>query len=371
MAVVPDGRLWLVEPWFAAPGHPAQTLRSTAAALSGVPGLTCLVPRCATSLDPVLASISAHATVVRYRTPSSWLPLATAFSLCALRDQTRRDDVVLFLDAHLVALAALWGLLGPRIAPHRLGVLYLGGPERIAGNGPAIVAVRRFLQRPFVRLLLRTDELAEAWAAALPAEVRGNVGTLPTLEIPAADERVPPRLPGGPARFLVVGQVRTGKGLERLVPLFRSRPDLGTLTVAGAFASDTMRSALPELKGFPGLREGYLNEADLLATVADHDYLLMLYEGWDHRMEAATLFLAARVGRPVVAFDAGWCGRMLRTYRCGVAMPTAVGDLGAAIEGFPVPGSAGYAEMVAGMALFRDAHLPDRLRQRFLATMFG
>lgn len=369
MAVAPGARFWLVEPWFAAPGHPAQTLRSTADALSGVPGLTCLVPRGAPRLDSVIASIAAHATVARYRTPSQWLPLSTVFGLLALRDQIRRDDVVLFLDAHLVALASLWGLLGPRIAPRRVGVLYLGGPERIAGNAPAMAAVRRFVERPFVRLLLRTEELAEAWAAALPPAVRGNVGTLPTLEIPTAEERVPLRPPGGPSRFLVVGQIRTGKGLERLVPLFRSRPDLGTLTVAGAFASDAMRAALPELKGFAGLREGYLAEADLLAKVADHDYLLMLYEGWDHRMEAATLFLAARVGRPVVAFDAGWCGRMLRTYGCGVPIPIGVAELGAAIQALPAPGSPEYAAMIGGMARFRDAHLPDRLRPRFLATM--
>lgn len=363
-------RLWLVEPWFSAPGHPAQTLRSTVEALSGASSMTCVVPRCEPSFEPTLTAIAAHAEVLRYRTPSQWLPAATAFSLPALRRRIGDHDAILFLDAHLVTLAALWGVFASKVAPARLAVLYLRGPERIAAHGMAMSTVRRFVDRPFVRLLLRTEELAEAWAAVLPPSARRNLGTLPTLEIPPVDERVEPRRDDSSRRFLVIGQLRTGKGLERLVPLFRSRPDLGTLTVAGAFASESMRSALQVLTGFPGLREGYLDEADLLATVAENDYVLMLYDGWDHRMEAATLFLAARVGRPVVAFDAGWTGRMVRTFGCGVPIPLEAGDLGSVVAGLPQSDSVVYQAMVDGMALFREAHLPDRLRERFLATLF-
>lgn len=364
-------RLWLVEPWFAAPGHPAQTLRSTVEALSGVSTMTCLVPRCAPSFESTLTAIEAHAEVVRYRTPSQWLPAATAFALPALRRRIGDHDAILFLDAHLVTLAALWGMLGSKVGPARLAVLYLRGPERIAAHPTAMNAVCRFAERPFVRLLLRTEELAEAWAAVLPSPARRHLGTLPTLEIPPVDERVAPRYDNGSRRFLVIGQLRTGKSLERLVPLFRSRPDLGTLTVAGAFASGATRSAMPVVADYPGLREGYLDEADLLATVAEHDYLLMLYDEWDHRMEAATLFLAARVGRPVVAFDAGWTGRMVRTHGCGVLVPFDAADLGSVIAGLPLPGSDAYQAMNDGMARFREAHLPDRLRPTFLATLFG
>ena len=365
-----SGALVIVQPWLAAPGHPAQTLRTTVEALSGASSLTCVVPRCAPTFEPLLASIEAHAEVVRYRTLSQWLPAATASALPTLRRRVHRDDVVLFLDAHLVTLAAAWGLLAPRTVPRRLAVLYLRGPERIAAHASAMGVVSRFVERPFVRLLLRTEELASAWATVLPPAARARLGTLPTLEIPAVDERVPSRTGDVSPRFLVAGQLRTGKSLERLVPLFRSRPDLGTLTVAGAFASGAMRSAMPTVADFPGLREGYLDEADLLATVAVHDYLLMLYDEWDHRMEAATLFLAARVGRPVVAFDAGWTGRMVRTHGCGVLVPLDAADLGSVIAGLPAPGSDAYQAMIGGMARFREAHLPDRLRPAFLATLF-
>lgn len=366
-----SGTLVIVQPWLAAPGHPAQTLRTTVEALSGASPLTCVVPHYAPSFDPLLAALKAHAEVLRYRTPSQWLPVATLSALPTLRRRVHRDDVVLFLDAHLVALAAAWGLLAPSTAPHRLAVLYLRGPERIAAHASAMGVVRRFVERPFVRLLLRTEELASAWAAILPPAARGHVGTLPTLEIPAADERVPSRTGDASPRFLVAGQLRTGKSLERLVPLFRSRPDLGTLTVAGAFASGPMRAALAALTGFPGLREGYLEEPELLATVAEHDYLLMLYDEWDHRMEAASLFLAARVGRPVVAFDVGWTGRMVRAHGCGVLVPTEATDLGSVIAGLPMAGSSAYQAMIDGMARFREAHLPDRLRPTFLTTLFG
>jgi hypothetical protein len=173
-------------------------------------------------------------------------------------------------------------------------------------------------------------------------------------------------------RFIVAGQIRIGKGLERLVPLFVSRPDLGALTVVGAFASAADRAALPMLTDFPGLREGFIEEHALLRTVGDHDYVLILYEDWDSRMEAATLFLAARVGRPVVCSDTGWCGRMVRTFGCGVTVASHPGfDPADALAALPRPGTADYEALVDGCARFREAHAPERLRPVFLEKLTG
>lgn len=365
----------IVQPWFAAPGHPAQSLVNTARALSGRTEVSYLLPRVGrgTRLEAMQADVAAISRVDTYSTPMQWLPVSTIGALFAL---VRRSDVpgtlIFFLDAHLVSLAACWPMVARRISAAGLAVQYLRGPERIFRNILARKAVKRFLSRDDTRLFLRTEELAAAWYAAVPETLHGKIAVLPSLEMSGAREVAgTPSSTAGPVRFLVAGQIRTGKSIARLIPMFRSHPELGTLTVAGAFSSKTDRAALSMLAGYPGFRDGYLDEESLLRTVAEHDYVLMLYEDWDHRMEAATLFLAARVGRPVICFDAGWCGRMLRTFGCGIAVDPLNPRMETVLASVPKRGSHAYASLVNGIGQFRAAHAPERLRDAFLERLLG
>lgn len=368
--------LIIVEPWFAAPGHPAQSLVSTARALAHCTDVSYLVPRTPRDarLDALRDEVATLAPLEVYDTPSLWFPLSTLAAIAALRRRCRAGGGptnAFFLDAHLVALCAAWPLVAGSCRLSRLSTLYLRGPERLFGHRMARRLVLSFLKRPETRLFLRTLELAQAWRTVLPATLAHKVDVLPSLELSDAAAE-PPSARTGPLRFIVAGQIRIGKGLERLVPLFLSRPDLGALTVVGAFASDADRAALPMLTDFPGLREGFIAEQTLLQTVGDHDYVLILYEDWDSRMEAATLFLAARVGRPVVCFDAGWCGRMVRTFGCGVAIASHAGaDPTDALAALPRRGTPEYQALVDGCARFREAHAPERLRPVFLEKLTG
>ncbi len=365
-------RLRVVQPWFTAPGHPAQTLLATARALCPEANVRFAIP--AVGLDGRLRSVArqleAVAPLDRYPSPSPHFVASTAWALRWLAKDAERLPALL-LDGHLATVAAAWRLPGFRPESGRLGILYVAGPERISRLPALLGLVRGFVSQPTHRLFLRTAELAEAWREALGARAAGHVDTLPSLELPRAAEETPPRSDaGGGVRFLVAGQVRPGKGLERLVPLFTAHPELGNLTVAGAFADAAARAALPMLQGFAGFREGVLPEVELLGQAAAADYLVMLYDHWDARMEAATLYLAARAGRPAIVFDAGWCGRMLRTYRCGIAVPPGA-DLDAVFASVPPPGSEAYRSMVQGTARFAEAHAPDRLRNEFLRKVAG
>jgi hypothetical protein len=192
---------------------------------------------------------------------------------------------------------------------------------------------------------------------------------LPSLEIPDTFEAVPPPAPAAVLQLGVIGQIRAGKGLEYLVPLFTSRPDLGRLAVAGTFFNRAQQEAMPELQAFPTFRNEFLSEEAMTALARDQHYLVMLYENWDARMEAATLYLAARVNRPVVAYDAGWCGRMVRTYGCGVLAPSSREDLAAFFLALPKIGTPGYSLLLAGMDRFRRAHAGESVRNAFLSQL--
>ena len=368
-------QLLIVQPWFGAPGHPAQSLINTARAIGRSEAISYLVA-CDRGDDPRLtalrtvagsvATFQSHGSSIRRGT---WRALRSLSARKAGEPKTRR---VLFFDGHLALIALLWPLLRRRIGLDWFGVLYLGGPERIAGNPILRWRMRRFLAYPEVRLFLRTDELANAWRDRFPQHREGAIAVLPSLEIPDPVE-VPaaPAKPDGPLRLGVVGQIRKGKGLEWLVPEFLRQPAVGTLTVAGDFGDDRARRQFGFLLAYPYYRGGFLSEQELLEVARSQDYLLLLYDEWDDRMEAATLYLAARVVRPVICYQGGWLERMVRLYGCGVVLRSDRKAVLASLAALPRRGDQGYADLQRGAMRLREEHSASALRGRHLQALLG
>jgi len=146
------------------------------------------------------------------------------------------------------------------------------------------------------------------------------------------------------------------------VPLFKSNPLLGKLTVAGAFSQPVERKRLAVLEEFEGFQDKFLNEEELLSIASEQDYLLMLYDNWDHRMEGAVMFLAATVNRPVIVYDKGWCGRMVKTYGNGVYAPQDHDHFIKFVESLPQYGSDEYQKLLKGVSA---------LNRLILATQYG
>jgi hypothetical protein len=368
----------IIQPWFTAIGHPAQSTVNTARALGRRNDVVYLLSRnpARPGFDELARQIAACGTVVRFSVPDDSLRSGTWRAVLAAARYARSADApidVLFLDAHLALLAYAWPLLRVGGGPIRsFAVLELSGPERTIERFGRRLAVRRLLTRYGCRLFLRTSELAAAWRDAFPGIPPTSIDTLPSLEIPDSADLVDP--PGafaaaGRPRLGVLGQIRPGKSLEWLVPLFRGKPDLGTLYVAGTFTNDAHRHALRVLEDHPAFDNRFLSEAEMLDAAKAQDYLLALYDDWDTRMEAATFFLAARAGRPVISYDEGWCGRMIREYSCGVAVPRIPRPEAPFFRALPERASPAYAALVAGMARFRQAHSADARHTEFLSKL--
>lgn len=366
------GRLLIVQPWFGAIGHPAQSLSNTLRTLAPVANIDYLV-----SEDPhfqhhanLALALGSGQRLFRFAVSGSALKDNTVRCLWHLARRIRsfrKARCVLFFDMDLVVIAKRWRFFAPLMNVKQLSLLHLSGPEQFPPGGSARRRIGRLLERPDVVLCVRTLELEKDWVAAFPEVDPSRIRTLPTLEIPEVqDIPVRPRARRADLRFGVLGQLRRGKSLDVLVPLFTARPDIGVLKVAGSFASPAEREALHFLQEFPDFEERYFDDTSLLQLTAAQDYIVVLYDLWDKRMESAVLYLAMRANRPILAYSEGWCERMIQEFGCGVSVVQAGLDLGAFLAALPVPGSVEYTALIDGVARFRAAHRADVLLPRFV-----
>ncbi|KQT34344.1 glycosyltransferase [Methylophilus sp. Leaf414] len=363
-------KLIIVQPWFTAVGHPAQSILNTANALKDAIHISYLVSaQTGYSEDPLNTLRQTAKQVETFKVNSASLregTLNALFALCKLKKRSHNFTHVFFFDAHLVLLSALWFLFYSLLKPQRLSLIYLMGPERILRSRIATYLVTQFLKRKEVTLYLRTEELMVDWRKAFTNLAPADIRHLPSLELPAPLAPILPPIIGDQVKFGVLGQIRRGKGLEWLVPMFIRRPDLGELLVAGAFNNASEAEAMAFLQGFSGFRNEYLADDTMLAIAQQQHYLLMLYDHWDARMESAVLYLAARAGRPVIAFGNGWCGRQITEYGNGLIAPANHADIESLLQSLPSPASAEYTKLLLGVEKFRQAHSSEKLRDLYL-----
>lgn len=358
----------IVQPWFAAFGHPAQSLINTAKIIGIQNDLTYLISTIPSnvSIEEAKGKLKLLGNVVDYSVKTSSIREGTLKALRAFRKLLVTNtliDRVFFLDAHLVLLSVLWPFYS-RQQIKKLGVVYLLGPEKIARNGIIKYLVNQFLKRNEVVLFLRTDELVADWRTTFP---EACIKCLPPLEMPLDHDYVlDDHLPSKTVRLGVLGQIRVGKSIEWLVPLFKNNPSLGKLTIAGAFSQPAERIRLTLLEGFEGFQDKFLNEEELLRLASKQDYLLMLYDNWDHRMEGAVMYLAARVNRPVIVYNKGWCGRMVMTYANGLFAPQDHEQFSTFVNRLPQYDSNDYQKLLEGVCAFRRAHSGESIRLDFL-----
>jgi hypothetical protein len=369
-------KLLIIQPWFDAIGHPAQSLINMASAIGKDERVEYLVSSNSESgafIDS-MEQLRAWGEVESYAVKTQVGDSNTVKALLALwrmRLKGCRYQRIFFFDESLFALALLWPLFSLWLPVERLGVLHLFGPRLGRRNWFANFVIGRFLKRREVRFYLRTEEMAMAWRNAFNSVASGQISYLPSLEIPDDEPHQYPRTHADILAFGIIGQIRVGKGIEWLVPAFQNNVALGKLTVAGEFNMSQTREQLSDFCGFDGFINRFMSENEMLERAAEQDYLLMLYDQWDKRMESAVLYLAARVNRPVVVYGDSWCGRMVREFGCGVVAPINHQQVTEFLRAVPRPGGAEYERLLDGMKAFREAHSVESLRPVLMRELFG
>jgi len=368
--------LLIIQPWFTAKGHPAQSLLNTARALGFSKKIRYLISLEADkeSFVGISQELSEFGMLKTFHVKSASLQEGTWKSFLQLF-RFRKDlknATIFFLDGHLVVFACCWLFFRFWICPKRIGLLYLKGPERIRRYWLTRKLTSWLLGLNEFVLYLRTKELAKDWKSFFSAADEGHIRTIPSLELSVNDSsKLQARdIQSKHPSFAVIGQIRKGKGLDWLVPLFQKNPELGTLTVAGTFYNAEEEKLLPQLQAFEGFRNEFLSESEMLSCAIEQDYLIMLYDDWDARMESAILYLAAKARRPVVAYDRGWCGRKVAMFGCGVLVPDNCNvDFESFLSLLPKRGSKEYTELLEGVDRFVQAHSGEVTKTEFLRVL--
>lgn len=365
--------LVIVQPWFTAFGHPAQSTLNTARTLGGRSDIHYLVedPCGEPPFEQMANEIESYCPVDRFRTRRGSLPKRTLWAMLALARRGKRSgESVFFLDASLLVVAATWPLLKMiRRSYQSILMISLQGPEQVTSSRMRRYVVGRFLSRNDAFLYLRTEELADSWRLAYKDLPATSIDTLPSLEIPdvpSAHVRAP-RF--GRTHFGIVGQIRPGKSIDWLVPFFQEHPAAGDLHIVGEFSSADNGDLRSLLLSYPLFTNRFLPEKEMIALSESFDYLLVFYDNWDARMEAATLFIAARSGVPVLVYDEGWCGRIVRQFGCGIAVPRVPRPDASLFSRLPSRDSVEYKRMVCGIFRFKEEVSGPRSRAAFLKKM--
>jgi hypothetical protein len=366
--------LLIVQPWFTTHGHLAQSTINTARVLHGWIDVSYVISQESGSkvFNEMSDRLRELAAVETFKVRSHSLRVSTISALWHLVKMAFRGvkfEYIFFLDADLVILASLWFLFARIISPKRILLRFLRGPERISKYFFIRKIVTRFLCRKDTKMFLGTNELRDAWHIYFADVPPDKIDVLPPLELSQSLSVPLPPVPCQRPRLGVIGQIRPGKGLEWLVPLFSEHSDLGVLTVVGSYFSQKHRDALRKLQNYPYFQERFLSEDEMIKIACQQDYLLMLYENWDDRMEGATLYLAARANRPVIAYEHGWCGRMIKTYSCGIIAPNSQNSMAAFFKSLPGSGTPGYHALLLGLANFRHAHSAENMRAIFIRQL--
>ena len=239
-------RLLIIQPWFTGVGHPAQSLINTASALGTDEPVDYLISQdhaLGASVNPK-EHLCAFGSVYCFDVGKPTASVNTALALWGifkLRLAGHRYKRIFFFDATLPVLALLWPVTYLFLGVERISVLHLHGPELLSQSWLKRLTIKRFLMRGDVRLYLRTEELSLAWGEAYANISKTKIRHLPSLEIPDGYRDNGSSKSSEQIKFGLIGQIRVGKGIDWLVPVFRETPTIGKLLVAGAFFSETCK----------------------------------------------------------------------------------------------------------------------------------
>lgn len=354
----------LVQPWFSAQGHPAQSLLNLARIVPRA-RLSCLL---VSRFDPAgpfagmaarlneigpLKTIAASGTDLRKNT------LRAGLRLLQLSFRTEfRGCRPIFVDCDIFAFLLL-GLLGfwVRLAPPAAIILH--GPDRWLRYrfwGPRM---KSLLGRYRGTIFLRSAPHLAAWQNYCP---QGRFALLPPVEGAGTEQggTMPAAPADGPLMIGMIGQIRPGKNIPALLRLSDQAPEILKVNIRGPLSEQDMPEIMAALQGRRDVRIGYMSEDEMLETAAQQHFLACLFErSWDLNSESATFWLAIKVLRPVLCFEEGWVADMVR--RSGGGILIAPDDLPALASKLPRAGTPAYQALQDALLRFRASLEPAAL----------
>jgi len=356
----------LVQPWFSAHGHPAQSLLNLARIVPANRLSFFLVSRFDHDgpfgdAGAKLAGIAPVLTFTPFGTNLRWNTCLAAVKLFLLSWKPwARGHKPIFVDCDLFALTLL-GSLGMFVLLACPAAVILHGPDRFRRHTFLAAAVKWVLTVKQYTIFLRSAQHLAAWRDFCP---RGRFRMLPPVEAvePCVKVPTPPRsdTSGTPLAIGVIGQIRPGKNIRALLALADRNPQVLQVNVRGPLSECEMPEIKAAIAGRADVKIGYMSEEEMMQTACGQDYLACLFESiWDLNSESATFWLAVKVLRPVVSFDEGWVADMVRATGGGIVIGS--GDLPLLATKLPGPGTPAYRDLQNALQRFRASLEPTAM----------
>jgi hypothetical protein len=356
----------LVQPWFSAQGHPAQSLLNLSRIVP--PGRISLILVSAFDSNSPFAEIAdkiSHLLPLRSFGPGMRgnnlrrNTLLAGLTLLALffKGKISRNNRLFFVDGDIYAFCAL-ACLGVFIVFPSPILIILHGPGLVSRHPLVGRLVGKILRWTRSKIFLRSPTHLTQWqqfqkgaAFYLLPPVEGAFNNF----ISHCDV-----LPEGPIRVGVIGQIREGKSIPQLLVLSDVAPDDLAVVVCGPLSERPMSELSAYIHGRSDVRIGFMSEMQMLRLAGEQDYLSCLFENdWDIHSESATFWLAIKVLKPVLSFDEGWVADMIRQTGCGVIIKRS--DFQMLADIIPKRDTIEYRRLLKIIQNYRDSLCPKAI----------
>jgi glycosyltransferase involved in cell wall biosynthesis len=348
----------LLQPWFSAPGHPAQSLIRTYRAIYDYIQPEVIVYKSHTDhhtqiLEEYIYESNAS-TITDWRLQKVFKDLLAAGTVALViyiskHYNNPQNLSIFFLDSNLYILSFILSLYP--IKPQRLNVLCMVAPDFYQRNKFSSLTkwflVKKLFSLPFFYLYLRTPELAKAWQEELP-EYADKIQYLPSLELYGSKFHHTSKISNACQikKFVVAGQIRPQKSVDILFTLFDNcQLNIGYLKIAGKIVDSALSHKLSQKKSCNvTIIDQFLSEDQMKDILSDCHYNLMLYtDDWDNRMESSMLFESMKYGCPIIAFEGGWLGNTVQKEKIGWTIRREqIGELSNILANLPHPATDEY-----------------------------
>lgn len=385
-------RYVLAQPWFATPGHAAQSLIRTYRAISSYlkPEVWVYIPHDDSEQTAKLHQLNTLCNGLNLNPRNSWQQRLLHPSIAGIHlmiihlakiSSSKMDKInIFFIDANLHILSLLIIFYKPKI--YKLDVLCMVSPNFYRKGKSSLTSlikwylVRRLFDLPYFHLHLRTEELSKAWKRVLPCFSR-RIGYLPSLELQGS-KTVYDRFDKGTnfgidvlKNFLILGQIRSQKSVEDIFNIFYQNPILGNLTIAGKIVDDDLRNKLFNSIDRIVVNDNFLSESEIEDYFIHSDYNLMLYKDWDENMESSMLYESLKYTCPIVAYKGGWLGNRVENYGLGwlIHRDSSLDSIKNFISSIPSPSSDAYRRCLTNLNEYYAKISSSEMTDIFLQTL--
>ena len=270
----------------------------------------------------------------------------------------KKYDVFFYYDVNLNITSFLYVLFNIFFKKKIIIIYVLFGPEKIFQSKIRLYFIKLFLKLNNTKILTRTAEIEKSWRKSFN-NFKWKINNIPPIDFPKINKLK--NLNKGSLKFGSVGQIRFGKSLEFLNSFFVKNKKYD-FSIIGGYANKQTKENFSFLeKKFLISNETFLNFKKIIRAASKLDYIILLYDKFfDKRNEVSTLYLAAKLGIPIICFkNNSWLYKQLKIFKCGYSIKSLK-----EFSNFPTRNSKKYRSYIRGLKKLDNSVLKIKINQR-------